>query len=162
MKQNNTILKLGLFLSITCITMVANDISNKVIPTKHNKDLTISQLAEIQPGLGSVMMEFGHRFYIAYYASKAGNWELAEYEIHELLEAQEVAEITRPKYTKKLKEFEYGAIKELQKAIKKKDWELFKTNYANTTNRCNSCHKDTGHPYIKYKLPREAPKFLEL
>ena len=126
MKQKNTIVKLGLFLAITSVTIFANNISNETIPTKHNKDLTISQLANIQPGLGSIMMEFGHRFYIAYYAGKARNWELAKYEIHELLEAQEVAEITRPKYTKELKEFEYGVVKKLQEAIEKKTGNFLK------------------------------------
>jgi len=53
------------------------------VPTKHNKNMTLGQIADIQPGLGTVMIEYGHRFYLAYYAAKAGNWGLANYEIKE-------------------------------------------------------------------------------
>ena len=39
--------------------MIAEDINTTIIPTKHNKQLTIGKLAEIQPGLGTIMIEFG-------------------------------------------------------------------------------------------------------
>ena len=142
--------------------MIAGNISDTIIPTKHNKQLTIAKLAEIQPGLGSIMIEFGHRFYIAYYAAKANNWELAKYQIDELLEAQEIAEETRPKYAKQLKSFEGNAIKKLQNTIEAKDWKLFKQKYNEVTKACNLCHTINGHPYIQYKLPKEAPKYLRM
>ena len=154
------------FLILTMIifttTIIAENINTTIIPTKHNKQLTIGVLAEIQPGLGTIMMEFEHRFYVAYYAAKADNWELAKYQIHELLEAQEIAEVTRPKYAKQLKSFEDDSIKKLQNAIESKDWKLFKQRYDETTNACNACHKTNGHPYIHYQLPKEAPKYLRM
>jgi hypothetical protein len=146
-------------LAVTTYAQDAKDIST---PTKHNKNLTLEKIAQIQPGLGTIMMEFGHRFYIAYYAAKERNWELAKYEIHELIEAQEVAEVTRPKYTKKLKEFENRYIKPLNEAIEKKDWDSFSKLYSSTTSGCNNCHIATKHPYIKYKLPKIPPSFLEM
>ncbi len=142
--------------------IIAEDINATVVLTKHNKQLTIGELSEIQPGFGSIMMEFGHRFYIAYYAAKANNWELAKYQIDELLEAQEVAEVTRPKYAKQLKSFEDDSIKKLQNSIEAKNWKLFKKRYDETTDACNSCHKVNGHPYIQYQLPEEPPKYLRM
>jgi cytochrome c553 len=160
--MKSKLLKLILPALICTISVYGSDLDKTVISTKHNKNLTLGELAEIQPGLGTIMIEFGHRFYVAYYAAKAGNWELAEYEIHELIEAQEVAEVTRPKYTKSLKAFEHSAMANLQKAIKAKDWKLFETNYTQTTDACNACHKSTGHQYIQYRLPKEAPKYLRM
>ena len=160
--MKNKILNLLILGSLCSITGCATNLSQTVIPTKHNKDLTLAQIAEIQPGLGTVMMEFGHRFYLAYYAAKAENWELAKYQIDELIEAQEVAEATRPKYTNQLKTFEHGAIKNLQTAIESKDWNLFASRYTQTTDACNACHRATGHPYIQYHLPKEAPKYLRM
>ncbi len=142
--------------------IVAGNISNTIVQTKHNQQLTIGDLAEIQPGMGSLMREFGHRFYIAYYAAKAKNWELAKYQIDELLEAQEIAEITRPKYAKQLKSFEDNSIKKLLSTIEAKDWKQFKQKYNETTNACNTCHKTNGHPYINYELPEEEPKYLRM
>jgi len=156
------------FISVTLLTLIslsslyANDIENTIIPTKHSKTLTLSSIAEIQPGLGTVMMEFGHRFYLTYYAAKAENWELAEYEIEELIEAQEIAETTRPKYALKLQAFESIYLKKLQNSIRKQDWKLFEKNYTQTTNACNACHKENGHSYIQYSLPKESPKYLKM
>ena len=161
MKRYHLLRKLTLISLLTTVVF-ANYIGDEVVATKHNKHLTISQVAEIQPGLGTIMMEFGHRFYIAYYAAKAKNWGLAKYEIKELLEAQEVVELTRPLYTKALKEFENKYIKNLLNAIEAKDIKRFELSFTQTTNACNSCHKATGHAYIYYQLPSEAPKFLRL
>jgi len=151
------------FVASICTTnMIAGNISDTIVPTKHNKQFTIGELAEIQPGLGSIMREFGHRFYIAYYAAKANNWELAKYQINEILEAQEIVEVTRPKYAKQLKSFENSSIKKLQNSIEKKDWKLFKQKYNETTTACNACHTANGHPYIKYQLPKKEPKYLRM
>ena len=158
----NRLLKLASAVLITITATVAEDMSQTVVATKHNKSLTLEQIAQIQPGLGTLMIEFGHRFYVAYYAAKANNWELADYEIHELIEAQEVAEATRPKYTEELKAFEHGALAKLQKTIKAKDWKQFEVKYAETTKACNACHTKNGHPYIQYKLPKVAPKYLRM
>ena len=151
-----------LIVLIFTTNIFAENINSTVVATKHNKQLTIGELAEIQPGLGSIMREFGYRFYIAYYAAKANNWGLAKYHIHELIEAQEIAEVTRPKYSKQLKLFEDNYIKKLRNSIEAKDWKLFKTRYTQTTNACNNCHKVNGHPYIQYQLPKEEPKYLRM
>ena len=147
---------------IASASLYAQSMTDALVPTKHNKKMTLSELAEIQPGLGTIMIEFGHRFHITYYAAKARNWELAQYEIEELIEAQETAEVTRPEYAEDLKTFEHTALKALQKAIETKDWELFTKQYTETTKACNTCHKDNGHPYIRYTLPKEAPRFLQM
>jgi hypothetical protein len=159
---------LNKLLNATLVTLLfgvfshAKDIGEEIVPTKHNKNLTIEDIAEIQPGLGTVMIEFGHRFYITYYAAKAGNWKLAEYELEELIEAQEVAETTRPKYKKQLKDFEDDYLEKLEDAIEDKNFKKFKKLYTKTTKACNRCHKANGHPYIRYQLPKEAPKYLRM
>jgi hypothetical protein len=56
----------------------------------------LKTLAEIQPGLGTVMIEYGARFGNMYYAGKGSNWDLAAYQLKEAREIQEVGETTRP------------------------------------------------------------------
>jgi len=126
------ILKVGLLALVCNLTIHAQNLGKSVVATKHNKALTLSQIAQIQPGLGTIMMEFGHRFYITFYAAKEGNWDLAEYELHELIEAQEIAETTRPKYTQQLKAFEHDFIDPLAQTIKAKDWSTFSSQYDKT------------------------------
>ncbi|MCZ7626382.1 MAG: hypothetical protein M5R38_11860 [Candidatus Methylomirabilis sp.] len=47
--------------------------------TKHG-ELTLDQIAELQPGLGQLMPLMSERYWICYYAAKGGNWALAAYQ----------------------------------------------------------------------------------
>ena len=42
-------------------------------------DEKLKTLAGIQPGLGTVMIEYSNRYSDMYYAAKSGNWPLAAY-----------------------------------------------------------------------------------
>lgn len=119
-------------------------------------------LAAIQPGLGTVMKEYGDRFSTMFYAAKAGNWELADYELHEALEIQEVGETTRPEKAELLKAFETANLDSLKAAIDSKDWDVFEERFNTTIQACNGCHAGTGHPYIKYTLPSSPPAPLQM
>ncbi len=138
----------------------AKDMSKVVIPTKHNKHLTLGQIAKITPGLGTVMIEYSHRFWVAYYAAKNANWGLAQYEIKEMPEIQEVGEITRPAHAAELKAFEHTYLDPLMAAAKAENWNKFQNAYAKTVNACNACHIGTGHSYIRYRLPSNPPPSL--
>jgi hypothetical protein len=110
-------------------------------------------LAGLQPGLGTVMIEYSNRFTNLYYAAKGGNWKLAEYQLKEALEIQEVGEATRPKRAKGLKKFEDESITPLSKAIQAKDFATFEAAYKDAVKGCNACHDDEGFGYIVYELP---------
>jgi hypothetical protein len=125
--------------------------------TKHG-NLTLGQIAELPPGLGTVMMEYGNRYYVMYYAAKAGNWELAKYQLKEAREIQEVGETTRPERAPLLKAFERSYLDPLDKAIDAKDWSQFETAYNKGIEGCNDCHVATGFPYVRFTLPPGSPE----
>ncbi len=81
----------------------------------------LKTLAGIQPGLGTVMIEYSNRYTDTYYAAKGGNWELAGYMLKEALEIQEVGEATRPARAGALKAFETAYLEPLNAAIEAKD-----------------------------------------
>src|SRR5262249_57262339 len=85
----------------------------------------LKTLAEIQPGLGTVMMEYAARYTNTYYAAKGGNWDLAAYMMKEALEIQEVGETTRPARAGALKAFETAYLEPLNAAIAAKDFQKF-------------------------------------
>src|SRR5215470_20169547 len=58
--------------------------------------LSLDDLSAIQPGLGTVMVEYAHRMAVVWFAGEAANWNLAQYQIIEMREIQEVGETTRP------------------------------------------------------------------
>ena len=43
------------------------------------RELTLDELALMQPGMDRLMAEVGPRAHRLYYAAKAGNWRLADY-----------------------------------------------------------------------------------
>ena len=122
---------------------------------KGSTDEKLKTLAEIQPGLGTVMIEYATRYTTAYYAAKGGNWDLAAYQLKEAREIQEVGETTRPERAQALKGFEKSYIDPLDEAIKAKDLKKFDKAFKDGIQGCNACHIGQGFPYIKYQLPRE-------
>lgn len=124
---------------------------------KGSTEEQLKTLAGIQPGLGTVMIEYGNRFTNTYYAAKGGNWDLAAYQLKEALEIQEVGEATRPGRAGALKGFEDAFVGKLEDAIKAKDSAAFETAFNNAVKGCNGCHAGQGFPYIKYELPAAPP-----
>lgn len=120
-------------------------------------DQRIRTLSDLQPGLGTVMIEYGNRFTSAYYAAKGGNWGMAAYQLKEAGEIQEVGEATRPAHAPALKSFEHSYLDNLNATVKAKDFKQFKAAFNQTIEGCNGCHAASGHAYIKYQLPKRSP-----
>ena len=125
---------------------------------KGSTDEKLKTLAEIQPGLGTVMIEYGARFTNVYYAAKGGSWDLAAYQLKEAREIQEVGETTRPARAEALKGFEKSYLDPIEAAIKAKDFKKFDKAFKDGIQGCNTCHTGQGFPFIKYTLPK-GPTF---
>lgn len=121
---------------------------------KGSADEKLKALADLQPGLGTVMIEYSGRYTNAYYAAKGGNWGLAGYHIKEAREIQEVGETTRPGRAAALKAFESAYLDPIDKAIEAKDFKKFEVAFKAGIQGCNGCHASNGFPYIKYELPK--------
>ena len=130
---------------------------------KGTTDAKLDTLANIQPGLGTVMIEYGNRFGNTYYAAKAKNWGMAAYQLKEMVEIQEVGETTRPKRVELLKKFEDANLKPLANDIVGQDWVTFQKDFDKATKSCNACHAGTGFAFVQYALPSipAAPAKME-
>ena len=117
-------------------------------------------LWNIQPGLGTVMIEYGNRYSRLYFAAQAGNWDMATYQLDEMIEIQEVGETTRPKRAPMLKAFEDGYLQPLNQAIIAQDPAAFDRAFAAATDGCNACHAGStaanwkSYQYVKIQIPR--------
>ena len=121
---------------------------------KGSTEEKLKMLADLQPGLGTVMIEYGNRYTNAYYAAKGGNWDLAAYQIKEAREIQEVGETTRPARAQALKGFEKTYLDPLDETIKAKDFKKFDKAFKDGIQGCNTCHMGQGFPFIRYELPK--------
>jgi len=129
---------------------------------KGSTDEKIKRLSDLQPGLGTVMMEYGARFTNAYYAAKGGNFALAQYMIKEMKEIQEVGETTRPARAQLLKTFETNYLDKLDAAAKAKDWPQYSKLMPQVVNACNQCHVKIEMAYIVYQMPSAPPAPLKM
>ena len=120
---------------------------------KGTTDEKLKTLAAIQPGLGSVMIEYSNRAGNVYYAAQAGNWGLAAYQLNEMTEIQEVAENTRPGRAKALQGFEKSALVPMARDIVNQDGAAFRGDFDKMVAQCNGCHRANRYGFIVYKLP---------
>ena len=136
--------------------------SGEVKAKTPHAEMTIDQLAEIQPGMAGIMKEVGDRFSKAFYAAKGGNWKLAAYQLNMVRLAFRMAKVTRPKFTEDLNTFDSEYLLPIFKAIQAQDLPRFEEAFRKGTEGSDFYHDKTGHPYIRYVLPKDPPSNLFL
>jgi hypothetical protein len=125
-------------------------------------EITIDQLAEVQPGMASIMKEAGQRFTQTYYAAKGGNWKLAAHHLNQLRVAFRIGRTTRPKFAEDLTAFDREYLLPIFKAIHEKDWKQFEATFRKGEMGSDLYHDKRGYPHIRYLLPKEPPSDLYL
>jgi hypothetical protein len=132
-----------------------------VVKTKHG-ELTLEQLAEVQPGLARLMKEISDRFHVLYHAAKGGNWKLAEHEQKVTISILKVGATLRPKFREDITRFIQSHLQPLAESIKAKDWEQFQHCFKNAVDEANKLHDKYGYGFIHYKLSKNPPDYLDL
>lgn len=125
-------------------------------------EMTIDQLAEIQPGMAKIMKEVGERYAETFHAAKGGNWKLAAYQLNQVRTAFKIAKVTRPKFTDDLNAFDADYLLPIFKAIQAKDWGVFESSFVKGMEGSDFYHDKTGHPYIRFVVPKEIHSMLHL
>ena len=136
------------------------DVSGEAKAKTPHGEMSIDDLAAIQPGMAKLMRDVSARYYYAYYAAKGGNWKLSAYQISQLRGVFRTAKVTRPKYTKDLDEFDAAYLVPILKAIQAKDWEAFEAAYQEGVEGSDKFHDKLGYGYIRFQLPGEPPSDL--
>ena len=132
-----------------------------VAKTKHG-ELSLDQLAEIQPGMARLMKEIGERYHILYYAAKGGNWRLAQHELKQIDSLMKVGGTSRPKYSQDLTSFIRSNLGPISDAIGSQDWAKFEAAYEDGIKESNKLHEKYGYAFIRYVLPKSPPEFYDL
>ncbi|NOZ72077.1 MAG: hypothetical protein GXP38_09210 [Chloroflexi bacterium] len=140
---------------VLAVVIVNGQVNNKF--NEADRSLT---LWNIQPGLGTVMIEYATRMGNAWWSADAGNWDMTNYQLKEMTEIQEVGEATRPGHADALKAFEHKDLDPLIKAAKNQDMAAFTAAYDQAITGCNKCHGETkgkdGSNYRFVKIVRPA------
>ena len=129
--------------------------------TKHG-ELTLDQLAELQPGLGTLMRDISDRYWILYYAAQGGNWALAAYQLRGLRSLYRKGATTRPKYRAMLDDYARKIFDPLQQQIEARNFAEFDRQYRRGIDYANQLHVASHHGEIVWQLPAQPPTHLKL
>jgi len=124
--------------------------------------LTLEQIADLLPGTGEIMASVGIAWWKCAYAARGGNWELAAYFARRVRGLQRKLTQTRPKYAEDLVAFEAEHVAPVLTALGAHDGPAFERAFAAATDRANELHVRWAKPYVRWILPDEPPKDLDL
>jgi hypothetical protein len=126
------------------------------------RDMSIDELAMVQPGLARIMPEIGARTWKLYYAVKAGNWPNAVYQWKETKALFELGAYMRPKHEAAIEEYLRDHWAPLERAIAAQDFAAFSKAFDEAIDAANAWHEKKDKPFIRWKLPDFPPPDLDL
>jgi len=110
------------------------------------------------PGLGEFMSGIQVHHAKLWFAGQNENWKLADFEIHEIMEAvEDIQKFNTDRPEVKSIGMISASLDSVNAAIVKKDPAAFKAGFNILTNTCNSCHQSTDHGYNVIKAPDSPP-----
>ncbi|MFA7327397.1 MAG: hypothetical protein WC121_12075 [Candidatus Kapaibacterium sp.] len=149
---------LVLFLTVTLVGCQSNlKLEDSVEElTRKVEELEIANKDKYKPGLGTLMNAIQIHHLKLWKSGMMENWELANFELHELEERFEDVERyhTNSANIKSVKMI-YPQLEDLEEVVKEKNKIAFIKEYELLTATCNSCHQINDHPFIKIAVPIE-------
>lgn len=111
-----------------------------------------------KPGFGDFMSGIQVHHAKLWFAGTNNNWKLADFEIHEILEAlDDIQKFNTERPEAKAIGMINPAIDSISNAIKQQNQQLFKSSYTLLTSSCNNCHRATEHEFNVITIPTNPP-----
>ena len=135
-----------------------NQSSNNVVLQNRVDSLEKKLATTYKPGFGEFMSGIQVHHAKLWFAGKNKNWALADFEIHEIMEAIENIQ----QYQSERKESEKivmlkPAMDSVNAAIVKQDTIQFRNSYILLTNTCNNCHHAVQFEFNVVTIPDKPP-----
>ena len=120
---------------------------------------------EGRPGglhLGNEMYHIARRMAAVWYAGRAGNAAMVDYQFHEIEEAAERIEAAGivehgVKIGPEFQQTVVGRFEAMEQAVEGGKVEEFERLYTDTLTQCNACHARAEHPFIVIERPTRNP-----
>jgi hypothetical protein len=126
------------------------------------RELTLDELATMQPGMDRLMAEVGPRMHRLYFAASAGNWRLAQYFYNSVIKQLKLSAFSRPKYEAEMATYIDEDCEPVRLALRDRDSDAFAHAYEAMVDRANHYHGVFGKAYIGWKTPAAPPDDLDL
>jgi hypothetical protein len=113
------------------------------------------------PGLGEFMLTIQIHHAKLWYAAKAQNWPLADYQLNEMKEVFAEVQDQVPKYKTipvgdMIDAITTGVIADLEKTVADKRFKNFSAAFDKLTAACNDCHKAASRGFIQIRRPTRS------
>jgi len=125
-------------------------------------ELSPERIASGLPGTADLMVLVGNAWWRCAYAARGGNWPLAAFYARRVRSLQRRLAVIRPKYAERLAVYETAMLGPVFATIETQDRTAFDRAFAAATDGANKQHVETGYGYIRWKLPDEPPKDVDL
>jgi hypothetical protein len=111
-----------------------------------------------KPGLGEFMSSIQVHHAKLYFAGQNNNWKLADFEIHEIMEAiDDIQHYASDRPEVKELPMLLPALDSVNAAIARQDKNVFNRNFITLTNTCNACHTAVNYNFNMVKIPSTPP-----
>lgn len=111
-----------------------------------------------KPGFGEFMSSIQVHHNKLWFAGVNENWRLADFEIHEMMEAiDNIQQYQQGRKESKKVEMILPAFDSVNAAIEQKSIVKFKSSYVLLTNTCNECHVAVDFGFNVVKIPVTPP-----
>jgi len=124
--------------------------------------LSLDQLAAIQPGMARLMVEIADRMWKCYHAGKAHNRPLARHQLSEATKILKTSIVVRPKYYDATQSFIAEEMAALRGVIESEDWDRFEGVYADVVTATNRYHEEFEKGFLVWRVPEDPPRDLDL
>src|SRR5690606_28494182 len=93
-----------------------------------------------------------------WFAGQNENWKLADFEVHEIMEAiEDIQKFQSGRKETQMIEMIIPPLDSINNAIRQKDSGLFESSYILLTNTCNKCHRAADYEFNIVKIPETSP-----
>jgi hypothetical protein len=118
-----------------------------------------SKLADTyKPGFGEFMSGIQAHHSKLWFAGQNQNWKLADFEVHEIMEAiEDIQKFQTERKESQMIGMINPALGSINYAIQQKNLALFKSTYTLLTTTCNNCHRAADFEFNVVKIPDTQP-----
>lgn len=131
-------------------------------PSNGKVELTLEQLALMQPGVARLMLEVGNRFSRGYHAAKAENVRLAKFQLSEGMKVLRICGVVQPRYADAIAQFNDEHVMAMRDLLDAKDWGRLDEAWAALTAEVNRWHEEFAHGFLVWKVDPNPPGDLDL
>lgn len=111
-----------------------------------------------KPGFGEFMSGIQAHHSKLWFAGQNENWKLADFEVHEIMEAiEDIQKFQTERKESQMIGMINPALDSINNAIQQKNSTLFKSSYILLTNTCNNCHRSANFEFNVVKIPDTQP-----